>query len=121
VTELSVSVAVEDGAGGPRTIVSLVGEADATTPALGETLRAEAAKKPRVLLIDGTRLTFVDSAALHEIVLACRRVKASDGLFALISPAPEVARILHLTGLDTVVPVHASFEQAERGNAGSGV
>ena len=116
-----MSVAVEDGAGGPRTIVRVVGEADATTPALGETLRAEVAKKPRVLLIDGTRLTFVDSAALHEILLACRRVKASDGQFALISPAPEVARILHLTGLDSVVPVHASFEQAERGNADSGV
>jgi anti-anti-sigma factor len=113
VTELSVSVAVEDGAGGPRIIVRLVGEADASTPALGETLRAEVAKKPRVLLIDGTRLTFVDSAALHEILLACRRVKASDGQFALISPAPEVARILHLTGLDSVVPVRASFEQAE--------
>jgi anti-sigma B factor antagonist len=96
-------------------VVRVVGEADATTPALGQTLRAEVAKKPRVLLIDATQLTFVDSAVLHEIVLACRRVRASDGHFGLISPATEVARILHLTGLDSVVPVHDSLEQAQEG------
>src|SRR5580693_7146717 len=43
VTDLSVSVSVEDG-DGSRTVVRLVGEADVTTRALGEVLGAEAAK-----------------------------------------------------------------------------
>jgi hypothetical protein len=52
VTELSVSVSVEDREGGSRTVVRLAGEADVTTRALAEVLGAEAAKKPRLLLVD---------------------------------------------------------------------
>ena len=63
VTELSVSVSVEDREGGSRTVVRLAGEADVTTPALAEVLDAEAAKKPRLLLVDVSGLTFIDSAA----------------------------------------------------------
>jgi anti-anti-sigma factor len=111
VTELSVSVAVEDGEGGPRTVVRLVGEADVTTAVLGDVLGAEAAKKPRLLLVDMSGLTFIDSAALHVIVQAYRRLRADGCLLALISPTPGVARVLQLSALDQVIPVHARAEE----------
>jgi anti-anti-sigma factor len=113
VTELSVSVSAEDGAGGSRTVVRLVGEADVTTRLLGEVLGAEAAKKPRLLVIDMSGLTFIDSAALHEIVRVHRTLLADGCLLALVSPSQAAARILQLSGLDQVVPVHASIEEAE--------
>ena len=50
VTELSVSVSVENCEGGSRTVVRLVGDADVTTPALAEILATETAKKPHLLL-----------------------------------------------------------------------
>ena len=112
VTELSVSVSVEDGEGGPRAVVRLVGEADITTRELAEVLGAEAAKKPRLLLVDVSGLTFIDSAALHEFVRAYRRLRADGCLLALISPSPGVARLLQLSALDQVIPVHASAEEA---------
>jgi stage II sporulation protein AA (anti-sigma F factor antagonist) len=112
VTELSVSVSVEDRGGAARTVVRLVGEADVTTTVLGDVLGAEAAKKPRLLLVDVSGLTFIDSAALHEIVRAYRRLRADGCLLALISPSPRVARILQLSALDQVIPVHASAEEA---------
>jgi anti-anti-sigma factor len=68
VTELSVSVSVEEREGGSRTVVRLAGEADVATRALAEVLGAEAAKKPHLLLVDVSGLTFIDSAALHQIV-----------------------------------------------------
>ena len=73
VTELSVSVSVENCEGGSRTVVRLVGDADVTTPALAEILAAETAKKPHLVLVDISGLTFIDSAALHEIVQAHRK------------------------------------------------
>jgi anti-sigma B factor antagonist len=112
VTELSVSVSVEDGAGGPRSVVRLVGEADITTRVLNETLDAETAKRPGVLLVDASGLTFIDSSALHQIVRAHRRLRASGCLLAIVAPSKQVARILALTGLDTVVPVCATAEEA---------
>jgi anti-sigma B factor antagonist len=102
---------MEDGEGGPRTVVRLVGEADVTTRVLGDVLDAEAAKKPRFLLVDVSGLGFIDSAALHEIVRAHRRLRADGCLLALISPSPEVARVLQLSALDQVIPVHASAEE----------
>jgi anti-sigma B factor antagonist len=99
---------MEDSEGGPRTVVRLVGEADVTTRVLGDVLGAEAAKKPRFLLVDVSGLAFIDSAALHEIVRAHRTLRADGGLLALISPSPEVARVLRLSALDQVIPVHAS-------------
>lgn len=111
VTELSVSVAVEHREGGSRTVVRLVGEADVTTPALAQVLGAEAAKKPRLLLVDVSGLAFIDSSALHEIVRVHRQLRADGCLLALISPTPAVARILQLSGLDQVLLVHAGASE----------
>lgn len=107
-----MSVSTVDGEGRSRTVVRLVGEADVTTAVLGEALSAEAAKKPRSLLVDMSGLTFIDSAALHEIVRVHRRLRADGGLLALISPSPAVARVLELSALDQVIPVHGSVEEA---------
>jgi anti-sigma B factor antagonist len=108
VTELSVSVSVENCEGSSRTVVRLVGEADVTTPALAEILAAETAKKPRLLLVDISGLTFIDSAALHEIVQAHRKLRADGCELALIGPTRAVARILQLSALDQVIPVRAT-------------
>ena len=108
VTELSVSVSVEDREGGSRTVIRLAGEADVTTGALAEVLGAEAAKKPRLLLVDVSGLTFIDSAALHQIVQAHRKLRADGCRLELVRPSREVARILQLSAIDQVIPVHAS-------------
>ena len=104
VTELSVSVSVENCEGGSRTVVRLVGDADVTTPALAEILAAETAKKPHLVLVDISGLTFIDSAALHEIVQAHRKLRADGSLLALAGPTRAVARILQLSALDQVIP-----------------
>jgi anti-anti-sigma factor len=108
VTELSVSVSVEDREGGSCTVVRLVGEADLTTQALAEVLGAEAAKKPRLLLVDVSGVTFMDSAALHQIVRTHRKLRADGCDLALVSPTRAVARVLQLSGLDQVIHVQAS-------------
>lgn len=107
-----MSVSSEHGKGGFRVVVRLAGEADVTTRELGDVLGAEAAKRPRLLLVDLSALTFIDSAALHEIVRAHRRLRADGGRLALVSPSPSVARVLQLSALDQVIPVHASADEA---------
>jgi anti-sigma B factor antagonist len=108
VTELSVSVTVEDCEDGSRTVVRLVGEADVTTQALAEVLSTEAAKKPRLLLVDVSGLAFIDSAALHQIVQAHRKLRADGCQLELVAPSRAVARILQLSAIDQVIPVRPS-------------
>jgi anti-sigma B factor antagonist len=112
VTELSVSVIFSHHDGGSRTVVRLVGEADVTTGALAEILSAEAAKKPTLLLLDISGLAFIDSAALHEIVGVHRELRADGCQLALVGPTPVVTRILQLSGLDQVIPVYDSADEA---------
>ncbi len=94
-------------------MVRLVGEADVTTRALAEVLGREAAKRPRLLLVDVSALTFIDSAALHEIVRVHRKLRADGCLLALVSPNRAVARVLALSALDQVIPVYASAEERD--------
>jgi anti-sigma B factor antagonist len=110
VTELSVSV--EDREAGSPIVVRLAGEADVSTRALADVLAAETAKQPRLLLIDVSALTFIDSAALHEFVRAHRKLRAGGGRLALVGPAGAVARVIQLSALDQVFPVYASVEEA---------
>ena len=109
-TELSVSV--DDHEAGSPIVVRLVGEADVTTQALAEVLAAEAAKKPRLLLVDVSELAFIDSAALHEFVRAHRRLRGDGCQLALVGPTGAVARIIQLPALDQVFPVYGSLEEA---------
>jgi len=110
VTELSVTVSVEDREGGSRTVVHLVGEADVTTQALAEVLAAEAARKPSLLLVDISGLTFIDSAALHQLVQAHRKLSADGGRLELVAPTEPVARILRLSAIDQVIPIRATSD-----------
>jgi anti-sigma B factor antagonist len=110
VTELSVSV--ETSEPGSPIVVRLAGEADVTTKALAEALTAETAKQPRLLLVNVSQLTFIDSAALQEFSRANRKLRADGGQLALVGPTGAVARIIQLTALDQVFPVYATVEEA---------
>jgi len=107
-----VSVEPSGGAGESRTVVRLVGEADATTGALREALAAEAAKRPGLLLVDMSRLTFIDSSAISVVLKLHRDLRGTESVLALISPSAAVMRVLELLGADQVIPIYASADEA---------
>jgi anti-anti-sigma factor len=85
VAGLSVSVEPSDGKGRSRTVIRLAGEADASTGAVREVLGAEAAKRPRLLLVEMSALTFIDSSALSVILKLHRDLDGTGCRLALIS------------------------------------
>ncbi|MGH3209170.1 MAG: STAS domain-containing protein [Trebonia sp.] len=113
---LTTSVATVESGGEPYTLVELVGEADVTnSDALREVLDAEVAKQPRTLIIDLSRLRFMDSSALHVILRANRSMDRQGGVVALASPRDPVAKMLRLTAADQLIPVYASVSDASAG------
>lgn len=103
-----------ESAEGTFRLVELAGEADMTARHLKDVLDAEVAAAPELLVVDLSRLTFMDSWALHVILTAARSLRAAGGALALASPTGEVGRLLELTGADTLVTVHASVQDAAR-------
>jgi anti-sigma B factor antagonist len=64
------------------------------------------------LVVDMTRTLFCDSAGLHALVSAHRRALAEGGTVLLAIADGAVARILALTGIDSVMPNFTSLEDA---------
>ena len=109
---LSISVSALPAGDGACSVLSLAGEADLTCTELREALTTEVARKPRLLAVDLSALTFIDSGALQMIVAAYHVIRRDGGTLALISPLPAVARVLELTGISEMIAVCASIEAA---------
>jgi len=110
---LTTSVTMVESANDPYILVSLSGEADVTnSDALREVLDGEVAKQPRMLVIDLGELRFMDSSALHVLLRANRTMDRHGGLVVLARPQEPVARMLHLTAADQLIPVYGSVAEA---------
>ena len=111
---LLISVAVLPAGDGMCSVVVLSGEADMSCIELREALTAEVAKKPRLIAVDMSALTFIDSGALQMIVAAHRVMRGDGGTLALVSPARAVTRVLELTGVSETIAVCDSVDGAVR-------
>lgn len=93
-----------DGADGP--VVMLSGEADTTTAALlREMLEAQLDTGARLVTVDASGLSFLDSASLRVLVLAARVLQERHGTLVFARPQPLVARMLEITGADRILEV----------------
>lgn len=95
------------------TIVWVRGEIDmATAPALlRELAEAVRAQQCRVI-VDLTDVTFMDSTGLSALVLARRRAVASGGEVRLVGASGMLRKVLRITGLDEIFPVHSTIEES---------
>jgi anti-anti-sigma factor len=110
---LTATVTNGESGGRPYTLVDLTGEADVTTSdRLRDLLEAQIAGKPGKLIIDLTALRFMDSAALHVILIASRSLAGQGGTLALAGPTRVVAAMLRLSQAARMVPVYDSLHEA---------
>jgi anti-sigma B factor antagonist len=106
---------------GGYTVVEVAGEIDVTSaPQLRHCLHQIIDAGSRQLAVDLRQASFIDSAGLGVLVGAHRRVRGHDhdnGIIKLVCDE-LVLRILRLTGLDRVFPVHAALTDALGGASG---
>ena len=96
---------------GGGTVLHVEGELDmATAPELEEAL-ADVGFHQR-LVIDLSRCTFLDSSAVRVLVASARDSQAAAGSLSLVIPDPGVLRVLQISGVATMLPVHATLEEA---------
>jgi anti-sigma B factor antagonist len=94
-------------------VVTAPEEVDLANAALLQEALAEAAGPGQALVVvDMSRTRFCDSAGLNALVAANRRARAEGGEVRLVVTGESVIRIFQLTGVDRVVPVYASLEEA---------
>jgi anti-sigma B factor antagonist len=101
---VALTTSAWEGEDGP--VVALSGEADTTTAAmLREKLETVLDTGARLLTVDASELSFLDSASLRVLVLAARALHGRHGSLVLARPQPLVARVLEITGADKLIDV----------------
>jgi stage II sporulation protein AA (anti-sigma F factor antagonist) len=73
---------------------------------------AEVVKRPWLLVVDLSGLSFIDSSALSVIMRTYRALHRGGSTLALVSPSPAVSRILQLVDIAQTIPVYANLQEA---------
>ena len=89
----------------------------ATVEVVGQFSRAlqeAAARKPRLLAVDLSGLSFISSTGLGGIVAAHVTCRKNDTVLCLINPKPFIREILDLTKLSSLFEICDSLAEAEQ-------
>jgi anti-sigma B factor antagonist len=108
----SVHLSTRDGDG--HVIVALGGELDVVDAAgVAAALAAVAAREPEII-VDLAGLEFIDSSGVAALARGRKLARHAGGDLLLAAPRHQVLRVLTLTRLIDVFPVHASVGEAAR-------
>ena len=111
---ITASVAHRAGAA----VVSVGGEIDLSTAPVFEEAIAEALEaNPPVLAIELSDVTFMASVGLRILAATSEKIGATTRI-AVIADNQAAARPIQLTGLDTVVALYPSLDEALAGLSG---
>ena len=98
------------------TVVTLPAEIDmATAGAIGEEVAAALARGVHAVIADMTATTFCDSAGINMLIRAKKQATAHGAEFRLLLSCPNVLRVLKIQGVDAVLPVYRTVEEALAG------
>jgi anti-anti-sigma factor len=95
-------------------IAVIDGEIDASNSAqIGHRLRTLLTNRSRVLVVDLTPTTYLDSAGINVLFeLGAELRERQQQLHVVVPPEAPIARAIAITGLDSAVPTHDTREAA---------
>jgi len=97
-------------------IVTLPAEIDmGNAHDIGKQLAAACALGVKLVIADMTATTFCDSMGIRMLLLAWRRAAEHGTDLRLLLPNPAVLRVMGVLGVDAVLPVYSTLEEALAG------
>ena len=107
--DLSIHVHLVDGI----QVFELTGSLDiATSPAVRAALVSASERGDHRLIVDLTKLEFLDSTGLGALIGAQRRAKEFGGEVRLVAKEGQILRLLRITGLLKVFGVFGTLDEA---------
>jgi anti-anti-sigma factor len=95
------------------TVVRLIGEASAANvPKLEPVLTQLSAKKPKLVVIEGSEMSFISSLALGALLTFQKGVRRHGGEVRLAALQPMVLDMLQAAQLDKVFATYIDTEDA---------
>jgi anti-sigma B factor antagonist len=96
-------------------LIRAVGELDmSSAPSLTAAAEDAIGDGYRLLLLDLSGLSFLDSTGLSALLAIHREAKARDAQAAIIAPSDNALRVLEMLGVEQVLNIHDTIEDAVR-------
>ncbi|MEO5360196.1 MAG: STAS domain-containing protein [Nitrospirota bacterium] len=97
-------------------VISLNGRLDASNaPVFDEKMRDVLSQKPGKVIVSLKELEYVSSAGLRVFLAAAKEIKKIDGRIVFAEPAEHVFKVLKMSGLDTILKIYKSMDEAVSG------
>lgn len=94
-------------------VIALSGELDLyTCPEFKTQLLQVIEGGAKLVVVDLTETTFIDSTALGVLIRGVERLKTQDGRLVVACSDPNIVKIFEVTGLDRIFSVCGSREEA---------
>jgi anti-sigma B factor antagonist len=108
---VELEVLVSEHAG--ISVVTVIGELDAhAAPLLRSSLDPLWLEPAVALVVDLSGVGFIDSTGLGVLVTALKHVREAGGTLDVVASSPRVLKVFALTGMDVVIPMHATLAEA---------
>jgi anti-sigma B factor antagonist len=102
---------------GDWTVVGVEGEVDLyTAPRLKDVVSDLAAGGRNRIAVELEGVEFMDSTGLGVLISGLKRCREGGGDLALVGPTEPVRKVLSITGLDKVFPIHQTTAEATAGS-----
>lgn len=97
----------------PSNVLPLEGEIDLhVSPVVSSSLKAMTANKPKKLVVDLARVSYIDSSGLAVLIEAMQTVAGYGGKFALAGLQESVRPIFEIARLDQVFQIFPDVDSA---------
>jgi anti-sigma B factor antagonist len=107
VTSEHPNLTVEVSRGPEAHTILLAGEADLVgTPSIEAALRDACASESALVVIDLSKLTFIDSSGLHALMSGYELCRARSQELRIVPGPANVQRLFELTGMNDVLPIN---------------
>ncbi len=101
---------------GDAAVLEVEGEIDvATAPQFGDRLRALEADGSGTVVVDLSKVSFLDSTALGVLVASFKRLRDGGGNLRIVAQEPRILRVFEITDLHRVLSIYPTSEAAAAG------
>jgi len=97
---------------GGITRVILDGRLDVDGAAAVDVQMTEIAGMHKAVLVDLQNVSYLGSTGLRSLVAPARTIKSRGGKMVLFAPSEMVEKVLKVSGVDTLIPVHFELQGA---------
>ena len=92
--------------------VTLAGSLDVSAGQAIERSFASVARSGHHLVVDLSQVKFLSSQGIRALMVNAKAVEAKGRRMVLVAAPPQVEHVLHVAGIDQLIPLYPSLDQA---------